>query len=430
MAQFSYKARKRSGETVSGLLDVNDRSAALAQIDRMGLFPVAVEAAKGGAAATPGQAAASISLGKFLPPALREIVLRPRQPTMQEMATFTQQFANLLKAGMPLTTALNSMTYLGSKGIPTGVSKQLRQDVTEGRSLSDAMAKQPVIFTDMYVNMVRAGEQSGSLQEVLRRLAEHFERFAEVRSKVQSALIYPVIVMLVGFAMVIVFIVFILPTFLSLFAGMKAQLPLSTQLLIGVSDFLRNPLYLLTLALVAVAASIVYIRFRASDVGRRVLDRWKLKLPLFGKVMRLYLFGQFARTLGTLMQNGVSVLTALKITEQVLPNVVLKEAIAKTREAVTDGKTLAQPLARSQVFPQLMIDLIRIGEETGDVPGALRNVAETYENDLNITLRVMMNLIEPVMIVCIAGVVVFLLVSVLQAMFMITSSIGESFGGR
>lgn len=430
MAQFSYKARKRSGETVSGLLDVNDRTAALAQIDRMGLFPVAVEATKGSGAVTPGKASASISLANFLPPALREAALRPRQPTMQELATFTQQLANLIKAGMPLTTALNSMTYLGSKGIPTEVSKQLRQDVTEGRSLSDAMAKQPVIFADMYVNMVRAGEQSGSLQEVLRRLAEHYERFAEVRSKVQSALIYPVIVMCVGFAMVIVFIVFILPTFLSLFAGMKAQLPLSTQLLIAISDFLRNPLYLLTMAFVGVAASIVYIRFRASEVGRRVLDRWKLKLPLFGNVIRLYLFGQFARTLGTLMQNGVSVLTALKITEQVLPNVVLKEAIAKTREAVTDGKTLAQPLARSQVFPQLMIDLIRIGEETGDVPGALRNVAETYENDLNVTLRVMMNLIEPVMIVGIAIVVVFLLLSVLQAMFMITSSIGESFSGR
>lgn len=430
MAQFSYKARKRSGETVSGLLDVNDRGAALAQIDRMGLFPVAIEAAKGGVAATPGNAAVSFSLTKFLPPALREVALRPRQPTMQELATYTQQLANLLRAGMPITTALNSMTYLGSKGIPAEVSKQLRADVTEGRSLSDAMAKQPVIFVDMYVNMVRAGEQSGSLQEVLRRLAEHYERFAEVRAKVQSALIYPVIVMFVGLAMVVVFIAFILPTFLSLFEGMKAQLPASTQLLIGISKFFRNPLYLLVMALTAVASSILYIRFRASHVGRRILDRWKLNVPLFGKVMRLYLFGQFARTLGTLMGNGVSVLTALKITEQVLPNVVLKEAIAKTREAVTDGKTIAQPLARSQIFPQLMIDLIRIGEETGDVPGALRNVAETYESDLNTTLRVLMNLIEPVMIIGIAIVVVFLLMSVLQAMFAITSSIGESFGGR
>ena len=161
-----------------------------------------------------------------------------------------------------------------------------------------------------------------------------------------------------------------------------------------------------------------------------MLDRGKLNAPVFGKVTRLYLFGQFARTLGTLMGNGVSVLTALKITELVLPNVVLKDAIAKTREAVTDGKTLAQPLARSQIFPQLMIDLIRIGEETGDVPGALRNVAESYESDLNTTLRVMMNLIEPVMIVGIAGVVTFLLLSVLQAMFKITSSIGEGFSGR
>ena len=257
--------------------------------------------------------------------------------------SFTQQLANLLKAGMPLTTALNSMTYLGSKGIPSEVARQLKQDVTEGRSLSDALAKQPVIFTDMYVNMVRAGEQSGSLQEVLRRLAEHYERFAEVRSKVISALIYPVIVMLVGFAIVVVFVLFILPTFLSVFEGSKVELPASTQLLIGISKFFRNPVYLLTMAVVGVAAAVVYLRFRASEVGRRMLDRGKLNAPVFGKVTRLYLFGQFARTLGTLMGNGVSVLTALKITELVLPNVVLKDAIAKTREAVTDGKTLAQP---------------------------------------------------------------------------------------
>jgi len=430
MAQFTYKARRRTGEVVSGLLEVNDRSAALAQIDRMGLFPVVIEAARSGSLASPDKADAAVSLVKFLPPALREVASRPRQPTMQELATFTQQFANLLKAGMPLIGALNSMTYLGSKGIPPEVARQLKQDVTEGRSLSDAMAKQPAVFADMYVNMVRAGEQSGSLQEVLRRLAEHYERFAEVRAKVQSALIYPVLVMLVGIAIVIVFIVKILPTFLSLFEGIKAQLPASTQLLIGISNFFRNPAWLLTLALTAVAVSIVFIRFRASDVGRRLLDRWKLNAPLFGKVMRLYLFGQFARTLGTLMQNGVSVLTALKITEQVTPNVMLKDAINRTREAVTDGKTISQPLARSQIFPQLMIDLIRIGEETGDVPGALRNVAETYENELNTTLRVLMNLIEPIMIVAIAGVVTFLLLSVLQAMFTITSSIGESFGGR
>jgi len=429
MAQFTYKARKRSGETVTGVLEGNDRSAALAQIDRMGLFPVAVEAAKGGVALTPGAASGRrFSLTDLLPPTLREAALRPSKPKLQELATFTQQFSNLLKSGMPLTTALNSMTHLETKGIPSAVSKQLRNDVTEGRSLSDAMAKQPVVFSDMYVNMVRAGEQSGSLQEVLRRLAEHYERFAEVQQKFSSALIYPAFVMLTGVVIIFFFMTYMLPKFLSIFADMKVDLPASTRLLIGISNFFSDPVYLLTMGVVLVAGAIVFLRFRASDLGRHTLDRWKLNAPVVGRVVRLHLFGQFARTLSTLMQNGVSVLTALKITEQVVPNVVLKQAIAETRAAVTDGKTIAQPLARSKVFPQLMIDLIKIGEDTGDVPGALRNVADTYENELNIGLRVMTNLIEPVMILGIALGVGFLLLSVLQAMFSITSNIGNSMG--
>jgi type II secretory pathway component PulF len=168
---------------------------------------------------------------------------------------------------------------------------------------------------------------------------------------------------------------------------------------------------------------IVFKRYHSTPGGRRNIDRMKMRLPLFGKVIQLNLFGQFARTLSTLLHNGVPVLNALKITEQVIPNVILKEAISKTREAVTDGKTLAQPLAKSGIFPQLMIDLIKIGEETGNVPEALNNVGETYENDLNLALRVITNLIEPVLIITIAIVVGFLLFSVMQAMFAITSNL-------
>ena len=164
-------------------------------------------------------------------------------------------------------------------------------------------------------------------------------------------------------------------------------------------------------------------RFQASKEGRRKIDQWKMNAPVFGKVIKLNLFGQFARTLSTLLENGVPVLTALKITEQIMPNVMLKEAIAKTREEVTDGKTIAQPLGRSKLFPQLMVDLVKIGEETGDVPGALKNVADTYENELSIALRVLTNMIEPTMIIIMAFGVGFLLLSVLSAMFAITSSI-------
>lgn len=425
MPQFSYRARRRSGELVEGVLDVADRAAALTHVERLGLFPVAVDASKGGVAATGRRAGQKVDLTVFLPPTLRAQLLQPRRPKLQELATFTQQMANLLQAGMPLATALQSMSYLQTKGIPSDVSRQLRQEVTEGRSLSDAMAKQPRIFSDLYVNMVRAGEQSGALVDVLRRMADHFEKFAQVQAKFKSALIYPAVVCCVGVAIIIFFMSFVLPRFMSMFGNLGFhQLPTTTLLLISISNAFKN--YWWAMLLTVIAAIVLFKRFQVSEAGRRRIDEWRMKLPLFGKVICLNLYGQFARTLCTLLRNGVPVLTALKITEQVIPNQVIKEAAAKARDAVTDGKTLAQPLAQSKVFPQLMVDLVKIGEETGDVSGALNNVAETYENELNIALRVMTNLIEPALIIGMAVVVGFLLVAVLGAMFSMISNIGRS----
>jgi type II secretory pathway component PulF len=423
MPQFAYKARKRSGEVVTGVLEVADRGAALLQIDRLGLFPIAVDMPKGAAAAA--AATEKTNAGKFnadfLPPALRKIVNRKRKPKLQELATFTTQLANLLKAGMPLTVALNSMSSLGSKGISPDVSKQLKQDVMEGKGLSEAMKKQPVVFSDLYINMVRAGEQSGALEDVLRRMADHFNRFAEVQAKFKSALIYPMFVMLVGIVIAVFFMTVMVPNFLKLFEGFKVPLPLATRMLIGLSNGIKNWWWLI-LAVIATVAMVFY-RFASSESGKRKIDNWKITVPILGKVVRLNLFGQFARTLATLLQNGVPVLTALEITEQIIPNRVLKEAIAETRRQVTDGKTIAQPMARSKVFPQLMVDLVKIGEETGNVPGSLANVADTYEGELNVALRVVTNMIEPVIICVMALGVGFLLVSVLSAMFAITSSI-------
>lgn len=426
MPQFSYKARRRSGEVVQGVLDVTDRPAALTQIERLGLFPVSVEAAKGGATVSGEKAGRKNSFAALLPPSLREAMSKKRKPKLQEMATFTQQLANLLQAGMPLSVALNSMVHLESKGIPADVSKQLRQDVMEGKSLSDAMAKQPLIFSDLYVNMVRAGEQSGALVDVLRRMATHFQQFAEVQGKMTSAMIYPIMVCAVGVGLILFFIYFMLPKFVEMFKGFEVALPLPTRILISVGYVFTHYWWLLLLVLVA--SVILFRRFQATDAGRERLDQWKMKLPVIGKVVKLNLFGQFARTLSTLLENGVPVLTALKITEQVMPNQLLKNAIAKTRDAVTDGKTLAQPLAQSKVFPQLMVDLVKIGEETGDVPGALKNVADTYEGELAIALRVMMTMIEPVLIIVMALGVGFLLLSVLMPMFRLISNIGTMSG--
>ncbi len=421
MAQFSYKARKRSGELVEGVLEVPDRAAALAQIQRSGLFPISVTDAKVGAAVAVKSAGKGVNLASFLPPAMQAQLAQKRKPKLQELATFTTQLANLLNSGMALTTALNSMTHLQTKGIPAEVSRELKQEVTEGKGLSDAMAKQPRIFSDLYVNMVKAGEQSGSLVPVLRRMATHFQQFADVQSKFKSAMIYPVMVICMGLLLVTFFMIFMMPQFTGMFKDFNIELPLPTRFLMGTSKMFTT--YWWLMLLVVIAIFILFKRFQSSAAGARKLDEWRMKLPVFGNVVKINLFGQFARTLGTLLQNGVPVLTALKITEQVMSNSLIKEAIANTRSAVTDGKTLAQPMAQSKLFPQLMVDLVRIGEETGDVPAALNNLADTYEGELQIALRVMTQLVEPLLIVVMGAIVAFLLLSIFLPLFKMISSI-------
>jgi type II secretory pathway component PulF len=420
MPQFSYKARKRSGELVEGVLEVPDRSAALLQIQRSGLFPIAVDFAKAGATGEK-RVAKGLSLSAFLPETMRVQLTKKRKPKLQELATFTTQMANLLNSGMPLSVALNSLGHLQTKGIPAEVSKQLKQEVTEGRSLSDAMARQPHIFSDLYVNMVRAGEQSGALVAVLRRMATHFQQFADVQAKFKSAMIYPATVVCMGILLVSFFMTVMMPKFTEIFNGFNIELPMPTKFLIGVSKMFTS--YWWLMALMVIAVMVLFKRFQSSAAGGRKLDEWRMKAPIFGNVVKINLFGQFARTLGTLLQNGVPVLTALKITEQVMSNRLIKEAIAKTRAAVTDGKTLAQPLAQSKLFPQLMVDLVRLGEETGDVPGAMNNLADTYESELQIALRVMTDMIGPLLIIVMALLVSFLLLSIFLPLFKMISSI-------
>src|SRR3974390_3445551 len=293
MPQFSYKARRRTGEVVEGVLDVADRSAALIQIERLGLFPVMVDAAKGAVALAERPSRQKTDWRALLPPTLGAALSQKRKPKLQELATFTQQLANLLNSGMPLTVALNSMTHLESKGISAEVSKELRQDVMEGRSLSDAMAKQPRIFSDLYINMVRAGESSGALVEVLRRMADHFERFAQVQTKFTSALIYPAFVAAVGIGIMFFFMTYMLPKFMSIFEGMNVPLPILTQILIGISRFFAG--YWWVILIVVALAVILFKRFQSSPEGRRKIDQWKMSVPVFGKVIKLNLFGQFSR---------------------------------------------------------------------------------------------------------------------------------------
>jgi len=420
MSEFVYKARKKSGATIQGTLEANDRAAALAQIQKQGLIPVSVqESSVGGKKKKSGKSGTN----SLLPGGLGAFFNKQRKPGLKEIANYANQLSNLLKAGMPLIAALNSMSYIGSKGIPGEISKQLKQDVVEGKSLSDAMAKQPIIFSNMFINMVRAGEQSGALIEVLKRLANHFDRFADVQSKFKGAMVYPSVVVTVGVSIIFFFMAFMMPKFMEIFQGMNAPMPATTQFLIDSSNFFKN--YWWAMLAVTFTGIMLFRKYISTEKGRKAWDGWKLNAPIIGNAVRLNLFGQFARTLSTLMHNGVPVLLALKITEMVLDNVVIKQAILDTKDAVTDGKTIAQPLAKSGIFPQLMIDMVKIGEETGDIPGALQSLAETYENDLQAALRVMTSMIEPLLIIVMALFVGFILLGILSAMFSLTANINR-----
>ena len=459
MAVFEYTARDNAGQQSAGSVEAADKSAAISQIQAQGLTPISV-VGEGGEAPSVAYSAQEGDLGidrdmsgplatigelvlwvalfvwKFVMWEIGVVLLlvglvifivalkaRPPKPQLQHLATFTRQLANLLKAGMPLTSALSSMRSLQNDGVPPEVVDQLYNDVREGRNLSASMAGFSDVFPEMYVNMMKAGESSGSMVGVLERLADHYTKFADVKQKVTSALVYPCFVMGLGFMLIYVFLSYILPKFMTIFDGMDVTLPLTTEILKGVSEFFAS--YGLIVLLVVRLMLLLGKRIFSSEEGRERLDNWVLRAPLVKSVVRPNLFGQFSRTLGALLQNGVPVLTALRITENVIQNTALQKAIAMTREGVTDGKTIAQPMARSGQFDKLMVDLVHIGEQTGDVPAALNNLAETYDDDLMVNLRRVTTMIEPVLIVWIAAVVGFMLVGVLQAMFKITSTIGQ-----
>ena len=396
MAHYEYLARDKQGAKQKGALDAASIDEASRKLAAKGFYPVSIKAVK----ARQGASGAK-----------------------ESAITIFEDLGGLLASGVTVDRGLALMaageTVKGTKTVLLDMLERLQK----GQNLSDAVSAYPDMFGELAPHLLRAGESSGALVEVLRRMADHFERFAQVQSKLTSALVYPAFVLVIGIVIMFFFMTYMLPKFLSIFDGLNVPLPIMTQILVKISHLFSG--YWWLMLGVAIAAVILFKRFQATDHGRRKIDEWRMKAPIFGKVIKLNIFGQFARTLSTLLENGVPVLTALKITEQIIPNLTVKEAIAKTREEVTDGKTIAQPLARSKIFPQLMVDLVKIGEETGDVPGALKNVADTYENELSIALRVMTNMIEPVLIIVMAVGVGFLLLSVLSAMFAITANIAR-----
>jgi type II secretory pathway component PulF len=433
MPRFTYTARTRTGEKTDGVMDAPDRRTVLQKLQAAGSVPMSVteegapaaaKAVKAAAkAAAPAPAAAPGKHDSFLkkyfhytPPA------RKLRFNNTEMLIFTRELADLLASGMKLSQALSTLARRGAEGDENPLVAAIRDEINRGLSLSDALAEHADSFPTFYISMIKAGEASGTLTDVLQRLVTHFERIKEVKEKVTMALVYPSIVMLMGMGTLIFSMVFVIPRFAVIFEELKGTLPLPTRILIDFSMICKR--YGLLILALLVIAGVMIRRYLATAKGRNWWHRTQLKIPVIKGIVQASAFAQFARTLSTLLANGVPVLQSLAIVERIIGNDVLAQEIHNARERVTDGTTISKPLAAGGIFPPMITDMLAVGEQTGDVSGSLLHIANRYENELDRSIKIFTTLLEPIMIVVIAGLVGFVAISMLLAVFEMTSGLG------
>src|SRR5437016_6543616 len=425
MSRFNYVALDARGQEASGLLEAVSSSAAISQLRHAGFFPTSVieEAIiSGDGKEARGRAAKAARVTKSR--AKKGIVLFQRKKVKSKiLMIFTRQLATLIDSGLPLLRSLNVLANQERDKVMKKTTNKLADSVQSGSTFSDALALHPKIFNDLYVNMVKAGEVGGVLELVLTRLSEFQEKAAKIKNKVLSAMVYPVIVMTMAVGILCFLLVFIVPRFEVIFHDLLGDTPLPaiTIFVITVSRFIQEH-WLVIIALI-IAAIAGYKFANRTPRGRSIIDGAKLRFPLFGDIIRKTAISRFSRTLGTLVTSGVPILQALNITRETAGNMVIARAIGQVHESVKEGESIVQPLEASAAFPPMVVSMIDVGEETGQLPEMLLKIADVYDDEVDNSVAAMTAALEPIMIVFLAVVVgtivvaLFLpLISIIQAL--------------
>jgi general secretion pathway protein F len=411
MPMYAYKGLGTSGKAINGLREAESPKALRQILRKDGVVVTDCEVSTKGGAKARHQAATGVAAKKGLG---REVDLGGMFLGVRkvEIAAFTRQMATLLRSGIPLSEALTAMfdqlTNVRFK-VPVG---EIRTAVNEGSSLADALAKHPRIFDELYVSMVRAGEVAGNLDEVLNRLADFLDGSQKLKSKVQGAMIYPIIMLIVGTAIMAVLMVAVIPEITRMFAQQGKTLPLNTRMLIGFADFIRGYWWAILLGLVGLFYGFWY--WTHTPAGRKDWHSFILAMPLIGPLARHIAVSRFARTLGTMLASGVEMLKAMEVAKQILGNVVLRKAVDDAKRAVTEGESLANTLKRSGQFPSTMIHMVAVGERAGQLEQMLQRVADAYESEVDMKLNRLTTMLGPIMLVFMAGGVGFVVISILQ----------------
>jgi type IV pilus assembly protein PilC len=396
MPEYAYEALDKGGKEVRGVIEASSEEAIVGRLRGMGYFPVSVTITRRRIGSTDILAA----------PGLRLIFHRIRPA---HVVTFTRQLATLIGAGLPLVRALRILQEQVESAILKEKIAMIARDIDGGGSLSDALSQHPGQFDSLYVNMVRAGEVGGVLEAVLDRIAQFLERRQSLGGKVRSALMYPLVVVTLATGIIGFILVTIIPKFREIFDQLGAELPATTQFLIDASHLLVNRSGWVALA----AAAVWYVlrRVNGTREGRYFFDRLKLKLPVFGELLRKAAIGRFATTLSTLITSGVPILQALDIVRETSGNAVVSRAMNDVYESVRDGATIHEPLSKCGVFPPLVVHMVAVGEETGAVDQMLNKVAEAYQREVDNTVNALTSILEPVLIVFLGATIGFVVVA-------------------
>jgi type IV pilus assembly protein PilC len=346
---------------------------------------------------------------------------RARGVDAKSLAVFTRQFSVMIDAGLPLVQCLEILGTQEEDKNFSGVILATRGDVESGASLADAMKKHPKVFDPLFTNMIAAGEAGGILDTILKRLATYIEKAVKLQGQVKSAMIYPVAVIVIATLVVGVILWKVIPTFANLFAGLGAELPLPTRVVIGLSNALVR--YGIFLIMALFAAGWGFKSYYATPNGRRVVDAAVLKMPILGNLMRKIAVARFCRTLSTLLASGVSILEALDITAKTAGNAIVEEAIQNTRKSIERGETIAQPLKDTAVFPSMVVQMIGVGEATGALDTMLGKIADFYEEEVDVAVAGLLTLMEPLMIALLGGIVGGIVIAMYMPIFSLISKL-------
>ncbi len=429
MAKFRYVALDAKGRETQDVVDAENEAKAVALIRSRGLFPttIAEVGARRPTATTKAAAPAAARKGRGLQTEIRlprflAEFMQGRVKTKQLMV-YTRQLATLVNAGLPLLRGLHILQrqekHPGFRAAINGMAEA----VESGSTFAEAAAQYPRIFSTFFVNMVRAGEASGALDTVLTRLAEFMEKSQRIRNKVKSAMVYPIVVLVMAVTILTVMMVFVIPKFREIFEDLLGNepLPALTQAVINASMLVAHHGGYVLAALVAL--TIVVRLLARTKTGRRVLDAAKLRAPIFGELIRKSSIANFTRTLGTLLTGGVPILTALNIVRDITGNAVLARAVQQVHDSVKEGETMVTPLEASGVFPDMVISMIQVGEETGALPDMLMKIAETYDNEVDSAVEALTSIIEPILIIMLALIVGTIVIAMFLPMVRIIGKI-------